>query len=71
MPFIAFNIDHRHAVNAAHIEWSHTLPRQPGQIGGPITSTVEAPQIGSTVRLMVNPEFVAFLRTKDIPFREE
>jgi hypothetical protein len=70
--FIAFDIDHKHAVNTTHIEWARTLPREPGQIGGPINTTIEAPQIGTTVRLMVNPQFAAFLRANSsIPFREE
>jgi hypothetical protein len=71
VPFIAFDIDHRRTVEAAHLYWSRSLPRRPGEISGWITSTVEAPQIGTTVRLMVDSEFVVFLRTKAIPFGEE
>jgi hypothetical protein len=71
VPFIAFDIAHRHAVEAALRDWSRTLPRQPGQIGGPIISTVEAPQIGTTVRLMVDTGFVDFLKTRDIPFQKD
>ncbi len=71
VPFISFDIDYKHAIETAQVDWSRTLPTRPGQIGGAITSTVEAVQIGATVRLMVNSDFVAFLGTKGIPFQVE
>lgn len=72
VPFIQFDLAYRQAVEAAHLDWSRKLPRRPGQISGPMTSTVEAPQFGTTVRLLVDPLFVAFLKgSSSVPFQEE
>jgi hypothetical protein len=81
MPHIQFSAEHRRRVDEAHRLWSNGLPRSQGQIGGTITAIVEGPPIYVTgevtaysdfepVRYLVNADFVDFLRTTNIPFRE-
>lgn len=72
MPFITFDVGYRRAVEAALADWAQTLPRSLGQIGGPVISTVEAPQTGTTIRLLVEPDFVDFLRIGgSVPFQKQ
>ena len=46
------------------LEWHRTWGSQFRRM----TASVEAPTIGGTMTLMVEPEFVSFLKTKGIPF---
>lgn len=47
--------------------WAANLPRDPGQLGGPITSSVEGP---SGVFSLLTQEFIDFLRNRKFPFQE-
>lgn len=65
MPIIAFEFDYKHAVEAAELDWMTASASAPA-----IVSMVEAPQIGTTVRRLVNSGFAEFLKTRGIPFQE-
>jgi hypothetical protein len=70
MTSIRFDIDRKHEIMEAQRDWPRELPRDEGQIGGPITPWLEGPPIGNTLNFFVNPDFVAYLRRKGIPFEE-
>ena len=71
MPWISFDAQDRPAVEAACVEWLSTLARQPGQLGSELCSAVEAPRLGTRVRVAVDSRFVAFLRENaNVLFRE-
>ena len=72
MPWISFDAQDGPAIEAACVEWQSMLPRRPGQLGSELCSTVEAPRLGTQVRVAVDPRFVAFLRDNaNVLFREE
>jgi hypothetical protein len=80
MPNIQVAAERRREVIEAHRLWVQSIPREPGQIGGTITSMIEGPALHTPGRitaysdfepvrfLSVNPSFVAFLRERGIPF---
>ncbi len=80
MPNIQVAADQRRDVFEAHRLWQQSLPREPGQIGGTISSMVEGPPLyrrGAVTAytdfepvrfLSVDPRFVAFLKERGVPF---
>lgn len=72
----------RREIEELHREWAATLPRKPGQIGGPIVTLVEGPPVytpGEVTAhsdfeliefLHVDPRFLDFLRERGVPFQE-
>jgi hypothetical protein len=68
MPSISFDASYKRDVIEAHRVWQSGLPRRPGQLGATIASFVEAPQMGSTVTLIVEDGFVETLKASPIPF---
>jgi hypothetical protein len=82
MPNIQVDASRKRQVIEAHRLWSNGLPRQPGQIGGTISSLVEGPPVYTPgevttysdfepVRfLSVEAGFLEFLRKQGIPFQE-
>jgi hypothetical protein len=67
---IRFDVSFKRQVEESHRLWAKSLPKTKGQIGEPITGYVEAPPTGSDVNLIVQSEFVKFLKKTrpDIPF---
>lgn len=82
MPNIQVPAERKREIIEAHRLWSRELPRDAGQVGGPITSLVEGPPVHAPgeittysdfepVRfLSVDPGFINFLETKGIPFQQ-
>ncbi len=82
MPNIQVAAERKREVIEAHRIWTSGLPREPGQIGGAISTLVEGPPIYipgevtaysdfDPVRfLMVDPRFLEFLKERGIPFQE-
>jgi hypothetical protein len=70
MPSITFDASRRREVEELQRQWARELPRSGDQIGGTITSSAEGPQVANTANLIVNADFVDFLRKKVFPFAE-
>jgi hypothetical protein len=69
MPTIRFNFELKPLFNKAYEEWRRQLPREPGQLGGTQTMTIEGP--GPVVwpgggdpncSITIPTDFLAYLR---------
>jgi hypothetical protein len=67
MATIRFYVSYKRDVLEWHRIWGSERHRRAGNIFG-LTASVEPATIGDTMTLMVEPEFIRFLKTKNIPF---
>lgn len=67
MTIIRFEVSYKRDVLEWHRIWGSDRNRRARNILG-LTHSVEPVAIGDTMTFMVEPEFVGFLRAKDIPF---
>ncbi len=71
MTDITVAIGQRREIDEAHRLWASGLPRVKGQIGGAIVSLVEGGQTATTISFYrCHPDFIQFLKEKEIQFRE-
>jgi hypothetical protein len=70
MPWIEIDPADKRRVLEEYRVWTRDLPRQPGQIGSAISTSVEAPTMGGTVRLQLDRRFLPRLAERGIAFRE-